>query len=146
LVVDWMLRRIVTTTVNFFLLDTLPLPRIEAGTEVGRELISLARRLTAAEGDASSNAWEVGQWRARSDALVAAAWGLSCGDLETVLRDFPLLDRGQPALPGEARSTVTADCAIAELANILDIAHSRSQRRENARERGATPYVPAEYV
>ncbi|UUW92905.1 hypothetical protein [Pimelobacter simplex] len=146
LVVDWMLRRIVTTTVNFFLLDTLPLPRINDDSETGRELVSLARRLTAAEGDSASSPWEVGQWRARSDALVAASWGLSCSDLETVLRDFPLLDRGQPALAGESRSTVTADCVLAELANILDVTHPSGQRRENARERGASPYVPAEYV
>lgn len=146
LVVDWMLRRIVTTTVNFFLLDTLPLPRIDEDADVGRELVSLARRLTTAEGVPSSNPWEVGQWRARSDALVAAAWGLSCRDLETVLGDFPLLDRGQPALPGESRSTVTADSVLAELANILDVAHSSAERRENARVRGAIPYVPAEYV
>lgn len=146
LVVDWMLRRIVTTTVNFFLLDTLPLPRIDEDTDVGRELVSLARRLTAAEGDPSSSPWEVGQWRARSDALAAAAWGLSCNDLDTVLGDFPLLDRGQPGLPGESRSTVTADSVLAELANILDVAHSSAERRENARERGAIPYVPAEYV
>lgn len=146
LVVDWMLRRIVTTTVNFFLLDTLPLPRIDEDSDTGRELVSLARRLTAAEGDPASIQWEVGQWRARSDALVAASWGLTCADLETVLADFPLLDRGQPALPGEPRSSVTADCVLAELANILDVSHSSAERRENARERGAIPYVPAEYV
>src|SRR5699024_9540774 len=32
LVVDWMLRRIVTTTVNFFLLDSLQLPPIDLGS------------------------------------------------------------------------------------------------------------------
>lgn len=146
LVVDWMLRRIVTTTVNFFLLDTLALPRIDEDSDVGRELVSLAHRLTASEGDTSINLWQVGQWRARSDALVAAAWGLGCSDLETVLRDFPLLDRGQPALPGENRSTVTADSVLAELANILDVAHSSAERRENACVRGAIPYIPAEFM
>ena len=146
LVVDWMLRRIVTTTVNFFLLDTLPLPCIEEGSDVGRELVSLTRRLTAAEGEAASTPWDVGQWRARSDALVAASWGLNCADLATMLGDFPLLDRGQPALLGEAHSTVTTDCVLAELADILDIAHPSASRRQNARDRGAIPYIPAEYV
>lgn len=146
LVVDWMLRRVVTTTVNFFLLDTLPLPQIDENTEVGRELIRLARRLTAAEGDSSADPWEVGQWRARSDALVAAAWGLSSDEFEMVLRDFPLLDRGQPTLPGDTRSTITSDCALAELAGILEVGHSSVERRENAREIGAIAYVPAEYA
>ncbi|GAA3528169.1 hypothetical protein AFL01nite_02630 [Aeromicrobium flavum] len=146
LVVDWMLRRIVTTTVNYFLLDTLPLPRIDEDEHVGQELVQLARQLTRAEGDVSIDRWEVGQWRARLDALVAAAWGLDCSDLETVLRDFPLLDRGQPPLMGETRSTVTADCALAELAEILGIAHPSAKRRENAHDEGAVPYVPAEYA
>lgn len=145
LVVDWMLRRIVTTTVNFFLLDTLPLPNIETGSEVGRALIEITRSVTAAEGNPFADAWSVGQLRARSDALVAAAWGLTMADMEVVLRDFPLLDRGQPALVGEARSTITADSALAELAKIFGVRHASTQRCHNAREAGATPYVPAEF-
>lgn len=146
LVVDWMLRRIVTTTVNFFLLDTLHLPCIDENGDVGRELIALARQLTAAEGDPSADAWRVGQWRARSDALVAAAWGLDVGDYEIILRDFPLLDRGQPALAGEARSTVTADCVLAELAQLSTIAHPSIKRAHRFRAAGAVPYVPAEFA
>lgn len=146
LVVDWMLRRIVTTTVNFFLLDTLSLPRVDEGTDVGRELIALARRLTSAEGDPAVASWQVGQWRARSDALVAAAWGLDLGDMELVLRDFPLLDRGQPTLEGEVKSTVTADCVLAALAEVLSVEHPSSERAHNARLAGANPYVPAEFV
>lgn len=145
LVVDWMLRRIVTTTVNFFLLDTLPLPNIETGSEVGRELIEITRSITASEGNPDADTWSSGQLRARSDALVAAAWGLSVVDMEVVLRDFPLLDRGQPALAGEARSTITADSVLAELAKIHGVRHTSAQRCQNAREAGATPYVPAEF-
>lgn len=145
LVVDWMLRRIVTTTVNFFLLDTLPLPRIDEHSEAGRELIAIARRLTASEGDTSVDPWVIGRLRARSDALVAASWGLDTTDLETVLLDFPLLDRGQPALVGEPRSTVTGDCVLAEIAAIQGIQHESTARCENAREAGAIPYVPAEF-
>ncbi len=137
LVVDWMLRRIVTTTVNFFVLDSLHLPRIEEGTEVGRELIALARQV---------DAWQVGQWRARSDALIAAAWGLDTRDLEVVLRDFPLLDRGQPAVDGEARSTITVDSVLAELAQILVVSHPSFDRVQNAQAAGATPYVPADFA
>lgn len=145
LVVDWMMRRIVTTTVNFFLLDTLPLPRIDEDSDAGHELIAIARSLTASEGDPSVDPWTVGQWRARSDALVAAAWGLTIADMETVLRDFPLLDRGQPTLLGEPKSSVTADCVLSELAAIHGIQHASTLRCENAREAGAIPYVPAEY-
>lgn len=146
LAVDWMLRRIVTTTVNFFLLDTLALPKIDERSGTGRELVDLTRLIAAVEGSSSVCLWQVGLWRARSDALVAAAWGLNCHDLETMLRDFPLLDRGQPSLPGESHSTITADCVLSELANIIDVAHPSRARVEKARERGALPYIPAEFV
>lgn len=146
LVVDWMLRRIVTTTVNFFLLDSLHLPRINEKSKVGEELIDLARRLSAAEGDSGADLWEVGRWRARSDALVAAAWGLNMFELEVVLRDFPLLDRGQPALEGETRSTITADCVFAELAQILGVAHPSLERVRAAEAAGAAPYIPGEFA
>lgn len=146
LVVDWMLRRIVTTTVNFFLLDTLSLPRVDESSDLGRELINLARLLTEAEGDPTVDSWQVGRWRARSDALVAAAWGMDLADMELVLRDFPLLDRGQPALEGEAKSTVTSDCVLTELAEILGEANPSIDRTRQAYLAGASPYVPAEYV
>lgn len=145
LIVDWMLRRIVTTTVNFFLLDTLPLPLIDEDSDVGHELIGIARNLTASEGDPSTDPRMIGRWRARSDALVAASWGLTIADMETVLRDFPLLDRGQPALDGELKSSVTSDCVLSELAAIHGIEHTSTIRCQNAREAGAIPYVPAEY-
>ncbi|MGP4915612.1 hypothetical protein ACTXJ9_07900 [Brachybacterium tyrofermentans] len=145
LVVDWMLRRIVTTTVNFFLLDTLVLPRISEDSEVGREIVDLARRITAAEGNLSADLLIVGQWRARSDALIAASWGLSTADMEIVLRDFPLLDRGQPALEGESSSTVTADSVLAELSVLLGEQHPSTERCENERQAGAIPYIPAEF-
>lgn len=146
LVVDWMLRRIVTTTVNFFLLDTLPLPKIDEASEVGRELIDLARKITTAEGQGAIDPWTISGWRVRSDALVAAEWGLTGEDLETVLRDFPLLDRGQPALLGENQSTVTTDSVLAEFSKIRGVSHPSAGRCQNALEAGAVPYTPAEFT
>ncbi|MFE2124169.1 N-6 DNA methylase [Rhodococcus aetherivorans] len=146
LVVDWMMRRLVTTTVNFFLLNSLPLPRITEDSETGHELIELARQLTAAESNADADPWQIGRWRARSDALTAAAWGLSVEDMKLVLTDFPLLDRGQPALPEESRSTVTADLVLDELATLHAVPIPTTARLHEARSRGAQPYIPAEFV
>ncbi|MCW3471859.1 hypothetical protein OMK68_19840 [Rhodococcus pyridinivorans] len=146
LVVDWMLRRLVTTTVNFFLLNSLPLPRLTEGSETGQELVELARKLTAAEGNNEVDAWQIGRWRARSDALTARAWGLTVEDMQLVLTDFPLLDRGQPPLPEEARSTVTADLVLEELAALYAVPHPSAERAREARSRGAQPYTPAEFV
>ena len=147
LVVDWMLRRMVTTTVNFFILDSLPLPKITETSPTGRELIASTRKVSAAEGTAGVARLEVGKLRARLDALVAIAWGLSLEDMRLVLRDFPLLDRGQPPLPGEAESTITADAVLAEMARLYGINPGvESGRAVMGFEAGATPYVPAEYV
>ncbi|MBY6389150.1 MULTISPECIES: restriction endonuclease [Actinomycetes] len=145
-VVDWMMRRLVTTTVNFFLLNSLPFPRVAEDSATGKELIELARKITAAEGDSNADPWQIGQWRARNDALTAVAWGLKMEDMELVLADFPLVDRGQPALPEETRSTVTADLILNELAKLLSVESTRDERLQNARRSGAEPYIPAEYV
>ena len=145
-VVDWMMRRVVTTTVNFFLLDSLPLPRLDEASPVGHELVQLAAKITAAEGNPSVDPWLIGQWRARSDALVAAAWGLSLDDMAIVLNDFPLIDRGQPALEIETRSTVTADAVLAELSKLYGASNHSVERLGRARKLRAVPYIPAEYV
>lgn len=145
-VVDWMLRRVVTTTVNLFLLETLPLPRVDEASAVGRELVDLTRAITAAEGDPAAAVWRVGLQRARLDALVASAWGLSLADMELVMSDFPLLDRGQPALAGERASTVTRDAVLAALASELGTDHPSVRRTEQARATGAVPYIGAEYA
>jgi len=140
--VDWLLRRLLTTTVNFFILDSLPLPPVTPTDGAGRELIALARRLSSAEGDTAANQWRIGQWRARIDAIVAELWALSADELALILTDFPLLDRGQPALPDEPRSTITADCVLAAAAGEGPGPHAG--RVEAARRCGAFPYVPSE--
>ncbi len=145
-VVDWMMRRLVTTTVNFFVLNSLPFPRVAEDSATGKELVELARKITVAEGDSNVDPWQIGEWRARTDALTAAAWGINVEDMELVLADFPLIDRGQPALPEEARSTVTADLILNELAKLHSVKSTREGRLQNARRSGAKPYIPAEYV
>lgn len=146
LVVDWVLRRLVTTTVNYFLLKTLPLPTIVETTEVGRQLVALSRKIQRAEGDPKSSLWQIGQWRGQVDALIAHTWGLDLEDMRIVLDDFPLLDRGQPSLPGETRSTITADVVLSLLAKIQGVPHPARIRVVDARRLGALPYIPAEYA
>lgn len=146
LAVDWMMRRLVTTTVNFFLLDSLPLPKIDETSATGRELVALARSISAAESDPNVNLWDVGRLRARIDALVAYAWAMRLEDMEVALRDFPLLDRRQPALANEDQSTITRDSVLAELANLYGVQHSSARRLKYGQDKGAIPYIPAEYA
>jgi len=145
-VVDWMLRRVVTTTVNRFVLESLPLPRVHRDPDRASELVALGRAITGAEADRAADLDQVGRWRARADALVAAVWGLDLDDMQVVLADFPLLDRGQPPLSGERASTVTRDSVLAELAELYTTDHPAVRRADQARSCGATAYISAEYV
>lgn len=138
---DWLLRRVVTTTVNYFLLLGLPLPRLDVESLPARRLIELADAL-GAEG---VDPWEAALCRAEIDARVANAYGLGLADLRTLLADFPLLDRGQPPLPGEARSTITRDLLLARAAALWgEPAPAEAARVEPARALGAVAYVPSE--
>lgn len=145
--VDWMLRRVVTTTVNFFILDALPLPAISPSSEVGSALVELARAISAAEGDPKTDRGMIGKLRTRIDALTAYGWGVTPDEMRLVFDDFPLVDRGQPALRGESASTVTCDSVLSELAKLYNesspILDDRVQR---ALEMGALPFIPAEYA
>src|SRR5262249_10653154 len=58
---------------------------------------------------------ERAQLRAEIDARVADLYGLSEEDFTYVLSTFPLLDRDQPALPGEPKSFITRDQALLAL-------------------------------
>ena len=147
LAVDWMLRRVVTTTVNFFILDALPLPRISPSSESGQRLIELARAVSNAEGDPVVERRAIGNLRSRIDALVAFEWGITVDQMRIILNDFPLLDRGQPSINGESLSSVTRDCVLAELGRLYgDVPQVESDRAERAWAVGAVPFIPAEYV
>ena len=135
-VVDWLVRRRISTTLNFFLLKQIPFPRVRPDSEVGCRLAAAASRLSelhlrsnsrCAEADRLTEMrWmaERAELRAQIDATVAALYELSPQDFSLVLADFPLLDRGQPSLPlgdspegansgkTERRSTVTRDKAL----------------------------------
>ena len=45
-VFDWILRRVLSTTVNYFLLFSLPMPNIDLSGERAKRMISLAKRLS----------------------------------------------------------------------------------------------------
>ena len=85
--------------------------------------------------------------RAEIDAQVATAYGVDGDVLEDLLGDFPLLDRGQPSLPGESSSTVTRDLFLlkaSELSGRRD--EERAARVTSAKALGAMPYTPAEFA
>ncbi len=110
--------------------------------------------------------------RAEIDALVADLYDLSEEDFAYILTTFPLLDRDQPALPGDAdangrpRSYITRDQALlalfelrgkrppddvvafftrsgADIAGITGPVRGLEERVRRAWELGAVAYVPS---
>lgn len=144
---DWMLRRVLTTTVNYFLLQSVPMPKLAKEGLPWKRLVSAARELRTLDGaGATHETYErMAQLRGEIDAEVAVAYELDLKDMELVLQDFPILDRGQLGLPGEAKSTITRDTVLAAMAKRTGSQFTVwSRRAVEARALGAMAYVPSE--
>ena len=144
---DWMLRRVLTTTANYFLLQSLPMPKVTKDGLPWKRLVTLARELQSIDsgGGTREAMHRMAQLRAEIDAEVAVAYGLDLSDMELILRDFPILDRGQKALPGEDKCTITKDSVLAAMVKRTGIGSSCWRTRTiEARALGAIAYVPSE--
>lgn len=115
---DWLMRRWVSTTLNFFYWWTLPFPPLKPGDPVFDRLGTAAAELCGvkvSEGGTRrarglSDPWDRGLRRAEIDAIVAKSFGLSATDYEYILEDFPLVDRSQPAAP-DRKTRIREICA-----------------------------------
>ena len=117
-VLDWIVRRRISTTLNFFHWRQVPFPRVDPSSDIGRELAFMAAELCyhpsfssgfmrwLERSDLPTHVLPRGMitlrkradLRARIDAIVADLYGLTIEEFAVVLSDFPLLDRRQPAL------------------------------------------------
>lgn len=142
---DWLIRRVITTTINYFHLLSLTLPPLEPDSLPGRALAEIAKTLATLDraGAGTEAHWRMAELRAAADQIVLNAYGLSAADLALMMEDFPLLDRAQPVLPGEARSTITRDLILAHGRSRPAAAAARA-RVERAAEAGAVAYMPAQ--
>jgi hypothetical protein len=148
---DWLVRRVTTTTLNFFVLRSVPLPAIDADSKEAQGLVSLARTLSrcdhVSQDDRLLSEWEYAEFRAEVEWRVLGAYDLDLAQLSLILEDFPLLDRAQAPLKGEARSTVTRDLVLLRAAEQLGglRPHQLSRLRvrvEAGKELGAVPFLP----
>lgn len=142
---DWLVRRVATTSLNYFLLLNLPMPLVDPNSAEGRRLSRLSEQFSQ---NSVKDPWEQGETRAEIEWRVLNAYGHDASTFELFLQDFPLLDRAQPALPGEKRSTVTRDLVLLKAAKHLGgISKEKSEILEErvvrARELGAVPFVPS---
>ena len=64
-----------------------------------------------------------------------------------MLEDFPLLDRGQPPLPGENQSTITTDLLLDAWARRKkNINTATRERLQDGKKAGAIAYISSEFV
>jgi hypothetical protein len=146
-VFDWLLRRVLTTTVNYFLLLSLPFPPLELDSAQAFRLAALAHQVERRyERAADPDGPALSTLRAEIDALAMQAYGIDPAEADLIFRDFPLLDRGQPALAGEPRPTVTRDVVLLELERNMGgaVDDALAQRIDDALATGADPYVPSQ--
>ncbi len=157
-VVDWVARRRVSTTLNYFHWYELPFPRLDAESDAGRRLVAAARALSANPGRPwTTSLNDRARLRADIDVEVLRLYGLDVRDAAVILADFPLLDRGAP----DGHDSVTRDLVLAQLARatgaadlrLSDIGLDAGGGPELLKERvdwhsaaGATAYVPGEFA
>ncbi len=107
-VLDHIIRQKVTTTLNFFHMETLPVPRLTTEDTVFNELVTRAAKLTCIRPeyadlwqDVMGDDWDASQavsdaaerqtLRDEIDALVAHLYGLTHAEFDHVLSTFPLV-------------------------------------------------------
>ena len=144
-VYDWMLRRIISTTANYFLILSIPMPDIELDSELAGTIITATYTIRELRSKANPDELQIASLRCRIDIAVAKAYGLGYTDLKLIIEDFPLLDRKQPPIYGENRSTVTRDYLLSEAARHFNQdTDEYAQRYYIARKIKAIPYIPTD--
>ena len=140
-VFDWMIRRIISTTVNYFLLLSVPMPNIAIDSEIAQKIIAATKKLTAMGGEFYTDK-EMQELRVKIDIYVAKAYGLTESDVKLILQDFPLLDRKQPVV-AEISTSVTPDLLLTALAKGTEQFEEKINAYHSI---GANAYIPAEMV
>jgi hypothetical protein len=135
-VIDWIVRRRISTTLNFFHWKQIPFPRLEPGSNLGRRLWLAAAQLSVIGSPKSHinkavvkllssegvkpkhlSLMDRARLRAEIDANVASLFGLDAEEFGYLLSDFNTLDRFQP-IPKDIKKaksavrTITRDFAL----------------------------------
>lgn len=144
LVFDWIVRRYITTTINFFILENLPFPVISLEDELAHKIIRCVREIAELEdgydGWGASDLWLYATKRAEIDSLSFYAYGLEQSDFDTIVADFPLIDQVNARIwPGVRPTIELARSFICEDSSAFD-------RAKRAWSEGAMPYVPNEHM
>jgi hypothetical protein len=158
-VVDWIIRRWVSTTINYFYWWNVPFPRLPVDSPAAQRLIGAAAKLLSGLPGSESNSLLNGSAppslrereaiRSDIDATVAELFEVSPDEFELILSDFPLLDRYQPKVEGGSKF-ITKDLAMLSLLHLRRAARSETgfleRRIRVSREVGAVGYLPSEHA
>lgn len=143
-VFDWMIRRIISTTVNYFLLFSIPMPSISIDSKVAIQIIQKTKQLSEMNGDYYTND-EMAELRSEIDVLVADAYNLGYGDMKVIMNDFPIMDRKQPGIMSEKKSTVTTDLVLSKCEKYFEGKSGlHAERYAQAKTKNAKAYIPTE--
>jgi hypothetical protein len=143
-VFDWLLRRVLTTTVNYFVLLSVPFPNLDLEGSTASRIAELTRAIEKGYvGDTGDPpVWSL---RAELDARVMRAYGIDPHEADLIFEDFALLDGGQQPLLGERRSTVTRDVVLHEFGLLSGVSNLDALKRADAAlSLGAEPFVPSQ--
>lgn len=116
LVWDALVRLRISTTMNWTYVSRVPMPKYAQPRELLERVVQVSCTTPELAGawdavfpdapwsysSAERDPWLRGVIRAEIDAIIAEAYGLSVPDYARILTGFPLLDRSQPPLPGDA--------------------------------------------
>ena len=143
-VFDWVVRRYITTTINFFILENLPFPTIDLDGGLAQSIIGCVRRITEMEdsddGWNRDELWAYALERANLDALVFEAYGLDAGEMDVILADFPLVDQVNARLADGFKPTIQL-----VRAQVMGDRGAIDEAKD-ACVQGAMPYVPNEHM
>lgn len=140
-VFDWLLRRVISTTVNYFLLSSIPIPNIDIQSEEAQIIIKNAKRLTSM-GPEYYTSESMSIFRSEIDSIVCKLYGLDKKDVDVIFEDFPLIDRGQASINNEDKSTVTKDYLLSLYTAKNSIEYKKANRRKTQFvEECSKPYI-----
>jgi Alw26I/Eco31I/Esp3I family type II restriction m6 adenine DNA methyltransferase len=144
---DWLTRMVCTTSLNFFILDSIPIP---SGTKSLETISKIAKIVEAQFSSKQSRIDGMAQDdRARVEALVFHMYGMSVEEVKMVLSAFPQVDKLQPPIAGEEKSTITFDYVMAEYCRISckpDEMRQHTKRVELSKNTGAKAFVPNQFT
>ena len=126
-----------------FLLNGLPFPRVPISSRCAQMIVKSTRKLLGLGKSFYGDNKRMSSLRATIDVAVLKAYGLALNDMRLILDDFPLLDRKQPPIGKERKSTITRDIVLSFVCTGAAKKNYEERVRE-ARRHGAKAYIPYE--